>query len=320
MKIINNLYCKVGFLLFITCVFCKVYAATEEDSQTDTTQINKPYFWRVEKDSKVSHFLGTIHFIISIDELPCSQEIQRHLENSDLVFVEHNHLLERNKKSAAAGKQLMLSKDGREFQALSKDSQEFLRNKGVSEQLNLYGYSKVLHHLCLHDVADVNGLILDNQITYAADSIGIPVQELDDSIVDRFLKTQREKADAFNRLSGFKFQLEVGFLNGDIKMFSYNCPFSWYMDRLEHYKSGNRIEDIKNIEKYLGSLTVEKRNEYILGWQTRNTQWLKRFEEAHQTHERIFLAGGLAHLIGPVNLMDMLKEKGYTIEPVTCKK
>ena len=319
--IYKGFICKIIVLTLIIFTICESGAAAKEESQ-----IKRPFFWEVEKNSKTSHLLGTIHAIVAIDELLCSQDIQHSLENSDLVFVEYDYLLERNKKFVVAGKKLMLSKDGREFQALSGESQEFLRSKGVSEQLNLYGYSKVLHNLCMHGVADVNGLILDNRIAYTAYSKGTSVQELDDFIGDHILEIEKKKADAFNRLSGFKFQLEVGFLNGDIKMFSHNCPFPWYVDKLEHYKLGNKNEDngkylsSQGIEQYLNSLTAEKRRDYILELQTRNTQWLDRFEKNRQTHDHIFLAGGLAHLIGPFNLIDMLKEKGYTVKPVTCKK
>ncbi len=317
MKIKSKSYYRLVFLLTTVCVFYNSYVTAEETLQTNPTQTSNPFFWKVEKEGKTSYFLGTAHVLISIDELLCSKDVQHHLENSDFVFVEHNYLLERSEKFDAAGKQLMLSKDGREFQALNEASQEFLRSKGISEQLNLYGYNKVLHNLCRHGVPDVNDLILDSQIAYEADSRGIPIQELDISVGEHLLETKKQKAEAFNQLSDFQFQLEIGYLNGDIKMFSYNCPFQWSVDQLANYKSGKITAN--DIEKHLSNLTAEKRNEYILNLLERNTQWLVRFEKAHQTRDRVFLAGGLVHFIGPVNLIDMLRKKDYTVESVTCK-
>ena len=142
---------KMIFLLLVF-VFYGAYATAEEGLPTQQTPINHPYFWKVKKDGKTSHFLGTKHDPIfmetkgemtslsipishkhkrtSVNELLCSDEIQHHVENSDLLFVEIDSFTEKSREAVAIQEQWMLSKDGREFQALSARSQDFLKSRG----------------------------------------------------------------------------------------------------------------------------------------------------------------------------------------------
>ena len=309
----KNLFYKIFFLVFVACAFCEVYAAGVEKSQ-----IRHPYFWKVEKDGKTSHLLGTLHKPVSIGELPCSHKIRHHLENSDLVFVEINHRSERSRKAVETQKQWMLSKNGKEFQLLSKKSQEFLKSKGVSERLNFFGYNVVLTNLCAHGVDDIDGLRLDEKITDIAYSKGIPVRELDDfhRKYKRVMGEHRKKADTYKGLSNAQFIVEAQLLNRRMDYFFIVCPSLQEFFIMENYKFGNGMADIK---RALDRLTQFQRMRQFERWGKRNIQWVNRFGEAHQNHDRIFLVGGLGHFVGSVSLIDMLKHKGYTVEPVTCK-
>lgn len=311
---------KCVFLLLIF-IFYKVYAVQEEglsvQGQSRAKAINNPYFWKVEKDGKISHFLGTVHSPISIRELSCSKTIQHHVRNSDLVFVENNYLSDKHREFVEAHNQLKVSRDGREFQALSKKSQEFLRSRGVSEQLNLYGYTGVLHSLCKYGVDNIVDLILTSQVTNIADSNNTPIQELNSNKhYDRVLRKKRENANAYNRLSDVKFSLEVAFLNGDINNFSQRCPPQWHVDMMEHYMSG-KIDEY--IEIAWSHITPEQRRSNDLEMQERNLEWLDHFEEAQKSYGHIFLVGGVDHFIGPSSFINMLKDKGYVVELVTCE-
>ncbi len=75
-----------------------------------------------------------------------------------------------------------------------------------------------------------------------------------------------------------------------------------------------------DIKKILGTLTVLQRIKILKEWARRNIQWVDRFEEAHQNYDRIFLIGGLAHFVNPASVVDWLKRKAYTVEPVICKQ
>ena len=223
-----NVFSKAIFLVFLLFV---VYGSQAE-------QIEHPYFWKAEKDGKTSYFLGTIHepilkrqmvpvsaslsFILLnsprhkpfyMDSLLCSEEIQNHLEDSDLVFVEIDSFSARSREAIATQAQWMLSEDGKEFQALSEGSQEFLLDRGISPQLNLYGYTVVLDNLCNSGFKSVDGLRLDEQITRVAHSKGIPVQELDDfdERYEHFMRKRKQTADEYKQLSDKQFWIKIFF-------------------------------------------------------------------------------------------------------------
>ncbi len=328
----NHVHQVVFLVLISYFVFYEAYAI-----EPGSSQIGHPYFWKVEKDGKTSHLLGVVHESILIDELPCSQKIQHSLKNSDLVFVELDHRTERSRTAIETQEQSMLSKDGREFQALSRKSQEFLRNRGVSEQWNLHGYSVLLSNLCKYGVSRIDGLKLDEQITDVAYSKGTLVQELNNfhEIYDPVRREQKKKADFYNGLSGTEsvFTEEINNLNDRINGFFRECPPKWLVDATEDYKSGRGIVDIAQASV----MTFDSYS--YLKLMERNIQWVNRFEEVYQSHERVFLAGGLTHFIfnpfnslvknsaeretvvlNPFNVIDFLRIRGYTVERVVCKR
>ena len=301
---------KKWFFLVFCCAFYGAYAAEEEESK-----VKRPYFWKVEKNGKTSHFLGTLHIPITVEELPCSQEIQYHLKNSDLVFVETDYFSEEQKEFRVLRKNMKLSKDSSEFRALRPETQEFFRSWGISENLNLYGYSSVFRGLCLDGEKSLKGFKLDDEVTSVAYANGIPVRESDD-LYDYTIEEMEENLEAYNRLSGFKLQMEIYLLNQDVLQFSTQCPPKIYTDLIDSYKSHKRTT---YVEQYLSRLTPEKREAWLLERERRNLQWLSRFKEAHKDYDRIFVAGGLNHFVGPSSFIDMLKDKGYAVEPVTCE-
>ena len=235
-----NVFSKAIFLVFLVFI---VYGSQAE-------QIEHPYFWKVEKDGKISYLLGTFHGVIAIDELLCPQEIQQRLENSNLLLVESDYLSEQHRSFMAVIKQMKISTGGGEFQKLKKESQEFFRSRGVSEKMNFYGYSIAFRQLCRHGVEQTRGLILDDRITNVAYSNGISVWELENDIrYDLDIKEREKKKNAYDKLPEFKLELARKVLNRNIRQFSNECPPELLIKNIEDYKSGKGIEDI---EKHTG--------------------------------------------------------------------
>ena len=300
---------KVFILFFL---FFTVYGS-------QAVQTRHPYFWKVQKDGKTSYLLGTMHKPTSVDELVCSKEIRHRLESSDLVFVEINHLSPESREVVDTQKQWMLSKHGREFWALGRKSQEFLKSKGVNERLNLYGYTLVLDNLCNYGVDDTSGLRLDERITNIAYSKEIPVQDLDDfnEKKDRVMSEHVKKVDDLNQLSSEEFWIAIRSIDQHITQFDQQCPPQQLVNIIDLYKIGMGGFHFLNT---VDVLSVLEKEHFFLEIKRRNSRWLNRFEEAHKNYDRIFLAGGLAHFmnptgegavfINPVSFTGMLKDRG----------
>ena len=294
---------KIILLTFMVFVVCGSYAE----------QIEHPYFWKVEKDGKTAYILGTMHVAIPIDELMCSETIRDQLKKSDLVFLEANPHSEDFIKAEEQQTQWALSTDGREFQALSEESQAFLRSRGISETLNLYGYDTKLIQLC-HRLEDEKSI--DSQVNSIADSRKIPIQGLEDYYPARrpIVEENKKRAGLFSQLTEAQSVEEIRRLNHSIRLFPQTCPPLGLVQMIEAYKSGVIVDIMMNMMMRLSEQEMQD-------LQQRNSQWVDRFEKAHHgTYERIFVAAGLVHFLGPVSFTGMLEEKGYKVGLVNCEQ
>ena len=315
--------CKVIFkkILFLVFVVLAAYGSQAE-------KIEHPYFWKAEKDGKVSYLLGAINEPIAVNDLLCSANIRFRLENSDLVLVETDFHSEKSKEAVDAQNQLMQSEDGREFRAFSPTGQAFLRSKGVSENLNLYGYVTALIHLCGYGVPSLDGLTLTEQILDVAHSKKIPVQELDDfdEKMSAIMRQREQVAQIYERVSDTKLLTSIGLLEyRHILSFDRKCPPPELMDIIEGYTSG--LQAVRSVLNHLDRMNPWHQERHISVIHEGSKRWLDRFEEAHKNYDRIFLAGGLIHFMGFAfrnvsywGLLDMMNDRGYKTEPVTCEK
>ena len=64
-----------------------------------------------------------------------------------------------------------------------------------------------------------------------------------------------------------------------------------------------------------GDMLVFKFDENFakIAFRDRNKEWLTKFILAQQNHDSIFIAAGVAHFTGPYNLLEMLKNEGFTV-------
>ena len=53
-------------------------------------------------------------------------------------------------------------------------------------------------------------------------------------------------------------------------------------------------------------------------FKNRNQLCLKKFVEVQGKYDSIFLVAGIGHFVGPHNMLDMLKEKGFSVERMMC--
>ena len=283
-------YYHLRFFFYILLMSALIISCSKSEDTTEKG--GRPYFWKVEKEGKVSYLLGTIHIGISLDELLCSDEITEQLEKSDLVFTEWVE------DTTSAGKdteaELLLSDNGEDFAQLSQESQKFLTARGISSDLNYFGLKVVLELMCIKEAIGSLALYtqMDDQVEEKALAKNIPLKSLD-------------KPDSLNTL------LESGVVTSqDIEnqIDMYHSCLSSVLLYFNEYKAGT-LPVRKNENNEFNRVLLKDRNE----------SWLTVFRSAHSEYERIFVAAGLAHFIGPFNFVDMLKSEGFSVERVSCQ-
>ena len=272
----------------------------------EAIQPNWPYFWKIEKEGKTFYILGTMHITVSLDELPCPNNIKDKLKNSDLVFSEFsntwtnilkkekleetdeelNHLYTQN------GFDLIYSEDDSYFTHLSIEAQKFFREKGVSNKLSYAGYMVARDALCFTEAygdASVQKS-LDKDIIETAKSENISIKPLD-------------TPELRNQLFSSIHTLEA--VESAVKSFP-ECPGN--VAHLSHnYKSGNMPQS--NFSDIFIQVALKDRNQ----------EWLAKFLSAHTQYNSIFIAAGTTHFTGPSNLLEMLRNEGFIIHSSTCR-
>ena len=250
----------------------------------------RPYFWKVEKGGKVSYLLGTVHIVVSLDELFCSDVIQEKLKNSDLLFVESVSSLEQQKAVTTN----LLSPNGEDFKRLSPSSQGFLTEKGVPNNLNCTGLNLLVAVVCIKEAFGEQSLKIqmDEEVQSMARTYGVPMKSLDEDVVS---------------------QMKTVFTCEDVEKHIKDYPACPEKTRgfFDDYRTSSLTSE--QVSRSLGD-NVSK---VLL--KERNEQWLSKFESAHGKYDRIFVAAGAAHFIGDFNFIDMLKGKGFSIERVSCQ-
>ncbi len=289
LNILATSFVSLFLILFVSCGpnTSKTQADdTKQPNETNVEQGQPYYFWKVEKQGKVSYWLGTIHVGVSLLDLPCSYTVIDKLDNSDLCFTET--ILSEKTEQPYEGK---FSPNNENFNQLNSNSQLFLTTKGLPENLSFLVYITVLEVMCIKETLGSAALhtMMDKQVEVAAQSKGIPVKALDTPNAIKPLIDSTTKEDVVESIQNYP-QCLANIENS-----------------LNKYKQG----------KWLFSEDMEGEF-YEHALKDRNEKWMAKFLSAYNNYNNIFVAVGVAHFIGPFNLIDMLKEAGFSVEQMSC--
>lgn len=279
------------FLLFVSCGSDEInrtpVADTGSPNENETEKTKPYYFWKVEKQGKVSYWLGTVHLAVSLFELPCQDVVVKKLENSDVCFVESIA----SKENAQNSYNALLSPNAEDFKQLDSDSQVFLAGKGLPNNLNYFAYVAGLEAVCVKETLGASAfqIMMDKQVQETAQNKGIPLEALDDSVVLTPLITSTTKEDVVKKIEKYP-----------------QC-----LAKAEIFFNKYRNGDLS-----LGDNLGETLTEH--GLRDRNKKWLAKFQSVYNNYDNMFIAVGVAHFIGPFNLVDMLREEGFSVEQMSC--
>ena len=300
-----------------------------------------PWFWKVEKDGKTLNILGTFHIGVAFEELQCFKEISNSLDNSTLLFIEHDVSPESEfmQQLAKASNEIEIDTTGQSFQSLSEESRQFLKEKIESniETLSYVSISFILGQVCLSSHSDLlkelkptlsslSGEKLDIQIQNRAQSKGIVQDSLDDPGYLPNLARSNAKKISAEEIEEMIRNYDTNCSRETIKE-SIENTINFLNAGIEKYKSGEDIniqKDIENFKKQGVADTLIKEYEKNLNQnllKKRNEVWIKKLLSSHEKYQNIFVAAGLAHFTENFNVLDMLKKEGFSVKRLSaaCK-
>ena len=324
------------FLVFSFSFFCSAQAVESKTSS--------PFVWLVKKGGKTSYFLGTVHVGVSLEEIPCSNTILKKIQNSDLLFAEKANIELESLSREEQSKLFIGSREEKEeiMSRLSKESQEMVKKRKQS-RANLFidslphqaqslgnedfeNLSPERQSFLIEHGADIDGNYvdfyhfiilfayykafysfphhLDKEIKQIAISRSIEIKALDDD--KKINEDFRSKTSSNKPL----FLVDRNIIEEAIRKIDY---------RIERYRQKvlKKSQMYKSYDANHFKVVGESLDKEI--WlKNRNELWLQKFKEAQKEYENIFLMAGLGHFVGAYNILDMLVEKGFSIESMTC--
>jgi uncharacterized protein YbaP (TraB family) len=287
-------------VLFISCAACST--------------LDKPFFWKIEKDGKESHVLGTMHAGIDIRELPIY--VHENLDKSKVIFVEITRESELNNpyyerfntyKDFFKKHEQIIYKNVETNNTIQKhftDEQwrkilERVKPLGLDEKVVPYFTLPILNILLrqqrptfvnFEQMHILETKMLDGEVESRGILAKKPVRRLDP------LQRMKPHCYELRKISSILYQLDNN---------NYDYVRSLVED-VEAYKTGDAerlLKKEKAYDKELDKCLLDERNKH----------WLKVIDQHHKEEAPLFIAAGVRHFIGEGNVLDGLVQMGYKV-------
>lgn len=273
-------------------------------------------FWKIEKEgTKPSHLYGTMH-ITDPRVLNLSTAVKTTLDNADIVAIETLDLLDPKKAQAAVllNPGLTMFTDGSTLTSnMSEEDAAFveaeLKSRGIA--INLVAQFKpwmimslVAASDCETDRKTKGAQILDFQIIERAKSAGKSIKGLE-SITEQLSAMASLPIDF--QIRGLLETLRLGDLNNDVM----ETMISLYAEE----KIGLITPAIKAIAVELGQDDIDDQSfgDFEAKIITERNHLMAERSEPILTQGNAFIAVGALHLPGKQGLVELLRERGYTV-------
>jgi len=278
-------------IVFLVFVFC---AQSQAESSV----------WKVQKGDSVMYVGGTIHLLRQSD-FPLPQEFEKAYASSDMLVFE----VDLGKANDPSIQQKLLSK------AMYTDGST------VEQHLSADVY-KLLNEHCL-----TNGIPIEQLKLFKPQIIAV----LMDAMELAKLGVAQDGVDMFFYKSASRDNKVVEGLETIDEQIDYLLEMGkGHEDDLVSYTINDIDSTKKNFEIIVDSWKrgdVDKLDSLIIGEirtkmpeiykniiTDRNNNWMKLIEKYFENQKTEFVMVGMAHLVGPDGIIEMLSKKGYKVE------
>ncbi len=293
-------------IMLVLSVFTGCGAETKKEISNTESNIAEGYQWKVEKDGKELYLIGTAHPINGKYDY-FSDRIKEIMEKTDTLSVEVNETEEEQMLEMLK----LFYLDGRTIENdLTKE--EVKKLKDLCEEMDI-NYEEIK----IGKATIINQLISEI-VTVKA---GLEMATFDDMLIKKYeedgKKVEEIESVAFQmelmeKISGIKELKEIlkEYKKGDFEKLI-EGDIEYVQDLMEAYKNGD--EEVMNeaIE-----LQKEDAETYKAICVDRNIEMVKKIEGYMKTDKKYAVAVGALHFFGEDGIVDLLKNKGYSVSKV----
>ncbi|KFF14522.1 hypothetical protein IW15_03560 [Chryseobacterium soli] len=267
-------------------------------AQNKISDDNKSLLWEVSGNgiSKPSYIMGTFHMICSKD-FEIKPKVTKALENSDNLILEINYT---DSKEMAA-MQKMLSSDQKISDKLSpKEAKEL--DAILSE------YGTTLQNVNSYSPQALYSLISTKAIPCPQTEVKMyEIELLKKALQNKKHIGALEKVDDQSHAIGGAYTLKDAI--SQLKMGNEYAILAQKM--VESFKK----EDLQTLDRLVKDKRFMNKDQEKIMLTDRNKSWAEKMPEIMK-NQSSFFAVGSAHLLGDNGLINLLRTKGYTVNPV----
>lgn len=291
------LFYSFSLLLFIGCKAQKEHFIKQKSDNS--------LLWEVSGNGlqKPSFLFGTFHLLCK-DDIHFSDQLKKAMQSSDEIYME----LDMDDPS------IMLS--GMLYMNMQNDKKlEDLYTPGEYKRLQNYFSDTLKVPLMMLDKAKPYFLValLYPRMMNCKNPSGVEEELVkiakEDKKEIKGLETMQFQASVFDSIP-YKWQAQELLKNID----SFSVYKNEFQSMLEFYKNQN-LDSLKNVisKSETGS---DKYDDLLLN--NRNKNWVKQLDQIMK-NESVFVAVGTGHLLGEKGLINLLRQQGYTVQPLENK-
>jgi len=285
-------FVQLGFAALISCMSLAVKA------QNKISDDNKSLLWEVSGNgiSKPSYIMGTFHMICSKD-FEIKPKVTKALENSDNLILEINYT---DSKEMAAMQKMLMSDQKISDKLSPKEAKEL--DAILSE------YGTTLQNVNSYSPQALYSLISTKTIPCPQTEVKMyEIELLKKALQNKKHIGALEKVDDQSHAIGGAYTLKDAI--SQLKMGNEYAILAQKM--VESFKK----EDLQTLDRLVKDKRFMNKDQEKIMLTDRNKSWAEKMPEIMK-NQSSFFAVGSAHLLGDNGLINLLRTKGYAVNPV----
>lgn len=285
-------FVQLGFAALVSCMSIAVKA------QNKISDDNKSLLWEVSGNgiSKPSYLMGTFHMICSKD-FEIKPKVTKALENSDNLILEINYT---DSKEMAAMQKMLMSDQKISDQLSPKELKEL--------NAILLEYGTTLQNVNSYSPQALYSLISTKAIPCPQTEVKMyEIELLKKALQNKKHIGALEKVDDQSHAIGGAYTLKDAI--SQLKMGNEYAILAQKM--VESFKK----EDLQTLDRLVKDKRFMNKDQEKMMLTDRNKNWTEKMPEMMK-NQSSFFAVGSAHLLGDNCLINLLRTKGYTVNPV----
>lgn len=297
-------YLSILFAVFLTVIGCsnlkEGQSSTEKTKKKD--QLESSLLWKIEGNgAQESYLFGTMH-LIEKDYFMFPETLEAKLRNSDKLVMEIAGL-----PGAAEAMKMVMLEEGELWdyfnEAQTDTLLKFMEAKAnMTEPMMRAGFTKMKPFAVVQ---------IATQMAFAGDteSYEMTMQAIakEDSIAIGGLETAEDQMKIFDEMSK---EEQTEMVMESIRYFDKNIELTKEMMRVYTRMNIDSLYMMVNDDESIMTVDQDK----ILN--DRNKRWIPQISD-YVKEGKTFIAVGAAHLGGDLGVINLLRNQGFTLTPIT---